>query len=89
MPNRLVRLYPRRWWARYGNELEELIHDYNHLHPATLAVDLVRGALDAHVGGLEMQATDRRAIKHGLLIALIVWLGLSVEILSDQRSLSI
>jgi hypothetical protein len=82
MPRRLVRLYPRRWRVRYGDELEQLIHE---LRPSTsrmtLAVDLVRGALDAHVEeALAMQATERRAIKRGLLIALIVWLGLSVEI---------
>src|SRR4029079_19495709 len=46
-----------------------------------LAVDLFRGALDAHIQErLAMQATDRRAIKRGLLIALVVWLGLSIEI---------
>jgi uncharacterized membrane protein YeiB len=83
MPKRLVRLYPRRWRARYGDELEQLIHD---LQPSTsrtrLAVDLVRGALNAYVEeALAMRAADRIAIKRGLLVALIVWAVLSTGIL--------
>jgi hypothetical protein len=47
-----------------------------------IAVDLVKGALDAHVQqGIDVQAWDRKAIKRGALIAGTVWLGLSAEIL--------
>ncbi|TAK02352.1 MAG: hypothetical protein EPO36_02440 [Chloroflexota bacterium] len=44
--SRLVRLYPRAWQARYGEELEALAA----ARPLGLggAIDLVRGALDAH-----------------------------------------
>lgn len=78
----LIRLYPTRWRQRYGAELEQLVYD---LRPSTsraaLAVDLVRGAFDAHIQqGLDMQTTDRRAIRRGVLIAGIIWIGLSVEI---------
>jgi hypothetical protein len=49
---------------------------------AALAVDLVKGALDAHLQQrFDMQTTDRRAIRRGALIAGIIWLGLSVEVL--------
>ena len=44
---RLVALYPRTWRARYGDELDDLIES------GTLALrdrlDLLRGALDAHL----------------------------------------
>ena len=78
----LIRLYPTRWRERYGGELEQLVHD---LQPSrstpTLVVDLLKGALDAHLQqGFAMQTTDRKAIKRGTLIAGIIWLGLSVEI---------
>jgi hypothetical protein len=96
----LIRLYPTRWRQRYGAELEQLVYD---LRPSTsrvaLAVDLVRGAFDAHIQqGLDMQTTDRRAIKRGILIAGIMWVGLSVEVLrsnvlfpskSDNDSISV
>jgi hypothetical protein len=44
--SRLVRLYPRAWQARYGEELEALAA----ARPLGLggALDLLRGALDAH-----------------------------------------
>jgi hypothetical protein len=79
----LIRLYPVRWRERYGGELEQLVRD---LRPSTstviIAVDLVKGALDAHVQqGIDVQAWDRKAIKRGTLIAGTVWLGLSAEIL--------
>jgi hypothetical protein len=62
-----------------------LVHD---LQPSTskaaLAVDLVNGALDVHLQQrFDMQTTDRRAIRRGALIAGIIWLGLSVEVLSN------
>jgi hypothetical protein len=78
----LIRLYPTRWRERYGSELEQLVHD---LRPTTskvvIALDLVKGALSAHVQqGIDVQIVDRRAIKRGALIAGTVWLGLSAEI---------
>ena len=81
--NWLIRLYPARWRERYGGELEQLVHD---LRPSTstlvIAVDLVKGAVRAHVQqGIDVQIGDRKAIKRGALIAGTVWLGLSAEIL--------
>jgi hypothetical protein len=80
---RLIRLYPAKWRERYGGELEQLVRD---LRPSTprvaIAVDLVKGALHAHVQqGIDVQTWDRRAIKRGALIAGTIWLGLSAEIL--------
>jgi len=45
--NTLMRLYPRAWRERYGDELVALLEE----HPATLAdlVDLMRGAFDARL----------------------------------------
>ena len=44
--SRLLRLYPRGWRARYGDELADLVAS----RPLGLggSIDLVRGALDAH-----------------------------------------
>lgn len=79
----LIRIYPARWRERYGGELEQLVRD---LRPSTsrlaIVVDLVKGAIDAHVQqGIDVQMGDRKAIKRGTLIAGTVWLGLSAEIL--------
>ncbi len=78
----LIRLYPARWRERYGAELEQLVRD---LRPATsrpaLTIDLIKGAFHVHVQqGFDMQIADRRAIRRGALIAAIIWLGLSAEI---------
>jgi hypothetical protein len=78
----LIRLYPASWRERYGGELEQLVHD---VRPSTstvaLAVDLIKGALDAHVQQrFGMRTANLRAIRRGALIATIVWLGLTVEI---------
>jgi hypothetical protein len=78
----LIRLYPASWRERYGGELEQLVHD---LRPsastAALAFDLIKGALDAHVQQrFGMRTMNLRAIRRGALIAAIVWLGLTVEI---------
>jgi hypothetical protein len=79
----LVRLYPRRWRERYGAELEQLVRD---LQPAgfrlPVALDLARGAVSAHVQErIAMNVVRRRSIVRTAVIAGVVWLGLSVEIL--------
>ena len=45
--NRLLRLYPREWRERYGDELAAILEE----RPAgpSLVLDVIRGALDAHV----------------------------------------
>jgi hypothetical protein len=80
--NWFLRLYPARWRERYGDELEQLVSDVrlSRSGPA-LAIDLIRGAVDAHVQQrFDMQTVDWRATRRGALIAVIVWLALSVEI---------
>jgi hypothetical protein len=82
----LIGLYPARWRRRYGAELEQLVYD---MRPSiswwALATDLLLGAFDAHIHqGLDMQTTDRRAIKRGILIAGIVWVGLSIEVVRSN-----
>jgi hypothetical protein len=80
---RLIRLYPARWRRRYGRELDQLVHDLRPSRSAVaIAVDLVKGALDAHVQqGFDVQRSDWRAVRRGTLIAGTIWLGLSAEIL--------
>ena len=79
----LIRLYPARWRERYGGELEQLVRDLRSSRSTVvIAVDLVQGAFHAHVQqGIDVQVSDRNAIKRGMLIAGTVWLGLSAEIL--------
>lgn len=79
---RLLHLYPARWRQRYGAELTQLVRDLSPATPArVLVVDLVRGAVKAHLEeGIDVAAPDRSAIKRGLLVAAVVSLVLSVEI---------
>jgi hypothetical protein len=81
--NWLIRLYPTAWRRRYGHELEQLVHDLrSSTSTLTIAADLVKGAVDAHVQqGIDMAPTDLRAIRRGALIAGAVWLALSTEVL--------
>jgi hypothetical protein len=76
----LVRLYPKGWRARYGDELEQLVRDLQPAGPR-LALDLVRGAIGMHLQGVAMDTVRRRSMLRTLAIAGVVWLGLSVEIL--------
>jgi hypothetical protein len=76
---RLVRLYPRRWRERYGDELEQLLHDLGRSgRRAGVGLDLIGGAMDAHV------QQGRRAIARTGLIVGVVWLALSAEILRSN-----
>jgi hypothetical protein len=79
----LLRLYPARWRERYGDELEQLVRDVRGGRtPPAIAVDLIRGALDAHIQQrFDMQTADWRAVRRGALIAGAVWLALSLEII--------
>ena len=78
----ILRLYPRAWRERYGDELAALLEE----HPASLAdqLDLIRGALDARlhpqVPGADVAPEqeipmDRKVL--GILAAIggLVWLG--------------
>ncbi|HZM84814.1 MAG TPA: hypothetical protein VFC19_54525 [Candidatus Limnocylindrales bacterium] len=80
----LVKLYPLRWRQRYEGELRRLLDD---LQPMpwytrmTTAVDLLRGAIDAH---LSMEPTvnpqTRAALRRGTTVGLIVSAVLAAEI---------
>jgi hypothetical protein len=82
MLDRLIRLYPAGWRARYGDELTQLVHDLRPARPAArLAADLVKGAFRVRVEeGLSMAEQNRAVIRNTALVAGIVWLGLTVEI---------
>jgi hypothetical protein len=63
-PKLLLRLYPRAWRERYGEELSALIETQRPLGPGTW-LDLLRGALVAHLHPL---AADRDAIRGPTMI---------------------
>ena len=79
----LIRLYPRRWRQRYGVELEQLVQDLRlSSSRMAIAIDLAKGALAAHLEQrCHMQTANRNAIKHGVLLAGLTWLGVSTEVL--------
>jgi hypothetical protein len=79
---RLLRLYQARWRQRYGAELAQLVRDLRPTTPTrVLVVDLVRGAVRAHLEeGIGLPASDRSAVKRGLVVAAVISLVLSVEI---------
>ncbi|MDQ3785160.1 MAG: hypothetical protein M3360_09870 [Actinomycetota bacterium] len=56
---RLVRLYPRRWRNRYGAELEAMLEQTR--PTPRIVLDLVDGALDAH---LHSQLTSEGVVVH-------------------------
>jgi hypothetical protein len=78
----LIRLYPARWRLRYGSELEQLMRDLRRDRSrSAIAIDLVKGAIGAHARQVLDTRWDWRTIRRGGLIAGLVWLGLSAEIL--------
>jgi hypothetical protein len=69
----LLRMYPREWRDRYGDEIEELLASSD--HPARDRLDLARGAISMRLDHLL-----RRAAKSaGRLIALAI-LGLVMAV---------
>jgi hypothetical protein len=76
---RLVRLYPRAWRDRYGDELTNLVTDLaREQDRLRLALDLGRGALDAHLNRrheLKRYLSDaalRRGAYDGLIVAAVI-----------------
>jgi uncharacterized membrane protein YozB (DUF420 family) len=74
--NRLIRLYPRAWRDRYGEEFAALVNEVSGgRRRLRLTLDIARGALDAHLRGrFAMRrnlvgAAVRRGVRDGLLIA--------------------
>lgn len=59
----LLRLYPRAWRRRYGDEMRELLADQR-LSPRTIA-DLVAGAIDARINP-QVRAGSQPAPQQGV-----------------------
>ena len=83
---RLLGLYPRAWRQRYGDEIARLLDD---LRPLTLGarvaigLDLLRGAGEAYMtteGPPAVTSPRGRPLLRATLVALVVWLGVSVLI---------
>jgi hypothetical protein len=85
----LIALYPRNWRARYQDEFDELVEALaaeRRGHPRLarwwLAVDMVRGAFDAHLRWrpeTKPSTVDpalRRGLFDGLMIAVVIATGL-------------
>jgi hypothetical protein len=75
--NRLIRLYPRGWRDRYGDELDALVTDLlaDGRGRLPLALDLVRGAIEARRFAMRRFLSDaalRRGLYDGLLIGALV-----------------
>ena len=76
----LIRLYPRRWRQRYGDEFADLVTTLASERPGRLllALDLTRGALDAHLNRryeMRKYLSDvalRRGFFDGLIIAAVM-----------------
>lgn len=74
---RLLRLYPRWWRERYGEEFTELVADLcSDRRGLWLVIDICRGALDAHLHGRKpgmkrhfADAALRRGLYDGLIIS--------------------
>jgi len=77
----LVRLYPRRWRQRYGAEFEQLLADLTDSGGRAgwrVALDVARGALDAHIHGrygmrrLFAVPAVRRGIFDGVILSVLI-----------------
>jgi len=77
----LVRLYPRRWRQRYGAEFEQLLADLTDSGGRAgwrVALDVARGALDAHIHGrygmrrLFAVPAVRRGVFDGVILSALI-----------------
>jgi hypothetical protein len=81
---RLLRFYPARWRREYGDELAQVLDDLGPLslrRRISVMVDLLRGAADAQLMASPFRGPSVGAVlRRAVLVASIVWAGLSVEI---------
>ena len=76
--NRMIRLYPKAWRERYGDEFAQVVNDLraDGRHPSTW--DIARGAVDAHLqrrfGMMRVFANPavRRGLYDGLIISSLI-----------------
>jgi len=66
-PQRLTTLYPRAWRARYGEELDALLEDTQ--LGLRERIDLIRGAIDAHLHPFEPSLVPVLAALSGSALA--------------------
>lgn len=79
--SRLVRLYPRGWRERYGDEFAALLDDTTGRIPRLLLTwDIIRGAIDAHLQGRysTMRFPKDHAVRRGLIDGLAVSAAIAV-----------
>lgn len=73
-----------RWRRRYGAEMARLLDDLRPMPPSrrlATSLDLLRGALDAHLSARSIvDPTIRAALRRAVAVAAVVWAALSVEI---------
>ena len=67
----LVRLYPRAWRERYGDELLALLEDLP-VAPATV-LDLLHGAATAHWRGARAWASELRGPNRRRMLWSLIW----------------
>lgn len=81
MTRLLLHLYPRRWRRRYRAEIESVLEDLGGQRSrAAIARDLIRGALDARLSSAAAAGPIRRVVP----LVLLVWLGISAEIVRSN-----
>ena len=83
MVKQLLRLYPARWRQRYGQELAGLLEDLAPLSRGArlrIAIDIARGALDAHLSGESGARDVVRAMARAAGAAMIASLPLAASI---------
>jgi hypothetical protein len=76
--SRLIALYPRAWRDRYGEEFAAMVAALSADGPSRygrlrLALDIIRGAFDAHLNRRStMNPALRRGVLDGLLLAAVI-----------------
>jgi hypothetical protein len=76
-PQRLTTLYPRAWRTRYGDELEALLEDTQ--LGLRDRIDLIRGAIDAHLHPVEPSLVPVLAALSGSALATSHALAIAVQ----------
>ena len=88
---RLIRVYPAWWRRRHAAEMTRLLEDLEPMswrRRLSTGVDLLRGAVDAYLMGPPRQSgmhlLVRSALRRAAMVALLVWVALTVEIVRSN-----